>query len=66
MQTIKNILKNINKEDLKINYYNALKDENFKRLRNLIPLEDEYLMNYTYLLKDSSKELENCRNCKPV
>lgn len=64
MQTIKNILKNINKEDLKINYYNALKDENFKRLRNLIPLEDEYLMNYTYLLKDSSKELENCRNCK--
>ena len=29
------------KEVLKINYYNALKDENFKRLRNLIPLEDE-------------------------
>lgn len=64
MQTIKDFIGNFSEEDLKKNFYSELKDQKFKNLRNLINLDDKDLFNYTYLLKDSALEYDNCKNCK--
>ena len=64
MQKIKNLVGQFDSDDLKINFFNAMKDERFKKLRDLIELNDEKLYKYTFLLKDASLELDNCLGCK--
>ena len=64
MQSVKNLVGQFSNEDLKVNFFNAMKDEKFKKLRNLIKLNDDKLLKYTFLLKDASVEYDNCCNCK--
>lgn len=49
---------------LKVAYFNARKDNNFKDFVDSINLSDEKLMKHTSLLEDSFKEFSNCKNCK--
>ena len=52
------------KDALKDNFINSLKDKNFKELASTLDLKDEILMNYTSNLEDASIEYGNCKNCK--
>ncbi len=54
------------KESLYQEYIKSLKNSNFKRLVESLPLEEEYLMKYTTKLQMCVKELENCKNCKSI
>lgn len=51
---------------LKEEYNNALKDSTFKMIVSKLKLSDEYLMNYTSLLEESTSEYKNCSNCKNI
>lgn len=65
MQNIKDFSKyKFNNINLLDEYYEALKDDKFKSLRQLIPLEDKILCKYTSLLEDSKIEYSNCQSCK--
>lgn len=64
METVKSLIGQFNDQDLKVNFFNAMKDDKFKALRNTIDLSDDKLLKYTYLLKDSSIEFNNCVKCK--
>lgn len=52
------------KEELKDNFINKLKDNNFKELASTLDLKDEILMNYTSQIEDASIEYGNCKNCR--
>lgn len=47
-------------------YDEALKDECFKTFVSKIKLSRKELKKYTSLLEESSKEYENCKNCKGI
>lgn len=53
-------------EDLKRNYDDALKNQNFKDLVSHLKLNKEQLCNYTSFLERSSVEYHNCQNCKSI
>lgn len=52
-----------NSEDLKIEFFNSKKDPEFKKLVDALKFNDDYLMKYTYKLKQCAKENENCSKC---
>ena len=52
------------KLDLKKNYYEALKNENFNNLVNNLKISADLGKNYTSQIMDSVEELKNCKNCK--
>ena len=70
MKAIKESVKNFkNKDyasDLKKNYDEALKNDNFKDLVSHLKLNREYLQNYTSSLEKSSIEYHNCQNCPSI
>lgn len=51
------------KNDLRVAYKETLKDKHFKEMVSKLKLNDDVLMQYTSLLKASSKEYKNCLNC---
>ena len=55
---------NENLTDIKLEYFKENKDEKFKEFTDSINLKDEYLMKYTYSLKQCFNERENCKKCK--
>lgn len=57
-----NIKSNI--KDIKIEYFNAKKDEDFKSFVDNIDLNDDYLMKYTFELMQACSECKNCKKCK--
>ena len=64
-----NVLENIdelelNKLDLDSEYKEALKNPNFKAITKNLKLDSNELKKYTSLLEESSKEYEQCKNCK--
>ena len=63
MESIKNYNKKDIKSELKNNYKEALKDEDFKKLVNDLKLNEDVAILNTSLLIDSSLELKNCHNC---
>ena len=52
------------KQSLKDNFIESLKDKNFKELASTLDLKDEILMNYTSSIEDAAVEYGNCKNCK--
>lgn len=57
-------LKDKNINDIKLEYFKAKKDAEFRFFIDKINLSDDYLMKYTYKLKQCYLEEENCKNCK--
>lgn len=55
-----------NNELLKKEYFAALNDPTFKSITKKLKLSDEYLMDYTSLIEESSNEFDNCKNCKNI
>ena len=49
---------------LKINFNEALKDDNFNELISKLDISNDILMKYTSKLIDASVEFNNCKNCK--
>ena len=66
MKNINDYIEKINtsKEDLMVEFHKNMKDEEFKNIANSINLKDEYLMKYTYKIKQCAEEKKNCKNCK--
>ena len=60
----KDYMKNDNLKDLKVEYFKAQKDEDFKKITDQIDLKDDYLMKYTSLLQQCCNENKNCKKCK--
>lgn len=57
----------VNSYKLEENYKQALdSNSTFKKLTNSLKLPGTYLMKYTSSLEESSKELDNCKNCKNI
>ena len=57
----------VNSYKLEENYRGALdSNSTFKKLTNSLNLPGTYLMKYTSSLEESSKELDNCKNCKNI
>ena len=54
------------KDNLKKEYYYALKDDKFKNLIEKLDIPEEYLMKYTSLLEESACEYNNCIHCKNI
>lgn len=52
------------KLDLKKNYNEALKNENFNNLVNNLKISPDLGKNYTSQIMDAVEELKNCKNCK--
>jgi len=68
VKTFNSIKQNIKaqKKELRDNFNIAMQDETFKKLRNTLDLDDEYLSKHTSLLEDSCKEILNCKGCKGI
>lgn len=64
MKNAKEYIKNDNLTDLKVEYFKAKKDSDFKDFTDKIDLKDDYLMKYTSLLKQCCEENKNCKKCK--
>lgn len=54
------------KKDLEKNYYEELKNEEFKNFLTKLKMKDESLMKYTSSLKESFNEYTNCMNCRNI
>ena len=52
------------KKELKSNYNEALKNENFKNLVNNLKISEELGSKNTSQIMDAVDELKNCKNCK--
>ena len=52
------------KDELKSNFINKLKDNNFKEVASSLDLKDEILANYTSQIEEASIEYGNCKSCK--
>ena len=52
------------KDELKSNFINKLKDNNFKEVASSLDLKDEILANYTSQIEEASFEYGNCQSCK--
>ena len=52
------------KNSLKQNYIKKLENRGFRELVNMLPAEEELLMQYTSSLEDASLEFSNCKGCK--
>ena len=61
MKNAKEYIKNDNLTDLKVEYFKAKKDSDFKDFTDKIDLKDDYLMKYTSLLKQCCEENKNCK-----
>lgn len=70
MKTIKESVKDLYDrdyaKDLKKNYDEALKNDDFKDLVSKLKLDREFLQNYTSSLETSSIEYHHCQNCKSI
>lgn len=65
MDAVKNMIsKRASDQDLINEFVLNLKNEKFKNLCDAIPCSEKVLSKYTSLLKDSSVEYNNCKNCK--
>ena len=64
MNNLKSYISKTDKVELKNAFIENLKDEKFKDLCDLIPASEDILIKYSSLLKDSSLEYANCKNCK--
>ncbi len=57
----------LNKSKLDEDFNNSFENNpTFKKLATKLKLPKEYLMKYTTKLEDTSKELDNCKNCKKL
>ena len=63
-EEIINEKKSKNLTDLKIEYFKANKNPEFKKFTDSINLNDKILMKYTSSLMQCFNEKENCKNCK--
>ncbi len=59
-------LKKAIEENLLKNYNDALKNKYFKQLIEQLNMDSKYLMKYTSLLEESSKDYANCQKCKAI
>ena len=68
MKEIKNIVKITDKDknDLKVNYHKALKENNLEELLAKYEIKDSTAMKYTSSLIEAKEELDNCKNCKGI
>ena len=70
MKNLKEVITNnyhMNKKELENDFDNALNtNTTFKKIVTKLKLPKEYLINYTTKLEDTSKELDNCKNCKKL
>lgn len=68
MKTVNNVMSNFKKNDgdLYESYKEALKDEKFKRLVDVLNIDDKILMKYTSNLEESANEYNNCLHCKSL
>ncbi len=66
MQRLMDSIEGSNVKALKEEYNKALKDEVFKKIVKKLKLNDEYLMDYTSLLEESTEEFKHCSNCKNI
>lgn len=64
MEKLKMTLSEQVEKELKNNYYDALKNENFKNLVNNLHIREEVGKHYTSQIMDAVTELKNCKNCK--
>ena len=60
------VLKKNNDKLLKVNYANAIKDEDFFELVNTLLIDSSIKMKYTSRLKEAALEFKNCKNCKSL
>lgn len=58
--------KNYNDGDLFHNYEEALRDEKFKNLVDILNIDSKILMKYTSDLEDSATEYNNCMHCHNI
>lgn len=70
MIDVKNIIDDkkykFNDYELKRNFDEAMEDKHFKKVVSKLDIPHDKLYKYTSLIKDSSKELKNCENCKNI
>ena len=69
MKTANNIIGNSYKKldgDLYAAYKEALNDEKFKKLVDVLKIDDKILMKYTSNLEESACEYNNCLHCKSI
>lgn len=55
---------NCDRNLLKQNFDEAMRDPSFAYVTTLVDVDQKYLMNHTSKLKTSAAELKNCKNCK--
>lgn len=65
-ESINKYNKNYNDGDLFHNYEEALKDEKFKNLVDVLNIDSKILMKYTSDLEDSATEYNNCMHCHNI
>ena len=67
---MKKVTETINKTysngDLYQSYLDALKDEKFKKIVEILKIDDKILMKYTSNLEESATEYYNCMHCKSM
>lgn len=68
MKTINSVMSSFEKRDgdLYNAYKEALKDEKFKQLIDVLKIDDKILMKYTSNLEESANEYHNCLHCKSL
>lgn len=59
-------LKQTNLKDLKLDYLENLKDENFKRIVDLFNISEEELCKNSSLIKEAGNDYNNCLKCKNI
>lgn len=63
MKNVNEFLDRNDKNTLKQNYIKALENNEFKSLIKHFSIKEDLAVKYTSMLLDSSKEIENCKNC---
>jgi len=70
MKSLGKVIKNkyfVNSYQLEQNFDKALREnKDFKKIVSTLNLPKQELMKYTSKLEDTTKELENCKNCKNI
>lgn len=64
MKKTEDLISIVDDSELIVNYNEALKDDDFKRLVSKLKISDEKIVNYTSKLQTTVKELNNCKRCK--